>query len=154
MQCHVWRSSKTSSISNSKPSRWMVGTLIFREHSLKMTDKLKQLHVMFACAPSLTETVIPLCGNCCSCDWWGGEAAEDFSSSHQQSEWIQKSTACPRLRPSSLDSIYKFAFTSSERPDRYKEEPGQDWRADQPAGEEGAGGVAEEAAESLHWRTS
>lgn len=106
--------------------------------------------------PRLLRKLWSHCGNSCSCDRWGGEegAAENFSSSHQQSEWIQKGTACPRLRPSSLDSIYKFAFTSLERPDRYKEVPGQDRRADQPAGEEGAGGVAEEAAESLHWRTS
>lgn len=53
-----------------------------------------------------------------------------------------------------LDPVYKFALASSERPGRSKEAPGQDRRADQPAGEEGAGGVAEEAAESLHWCTS
>lgn len=34
------------------------------------------------------------------------------------------------------------------------EAPRQDQRGDKPAGEEGAGGLAEEAAESLHWCTS
>lgn len=53
-----------------------------------------------------------------------------------------------------LDSVYKCAPASSERPGRLKEAPGQDRAADQPAGEEGAGGVAEEAAEGLHWRPS
>lgn len=53
-----------------------------------------------------------------------------------------------------LDPVYEFSVASSERPGRFKEAPGQDRRADQPAGEEGAGGVAAEAAESLHWCTS
>lgn len=67
---------------------------------------------------------------------------------------MQKGTARLWIRPSSLDSIYRFTFASSERPGRYMEAPGQDQRGDRPAGEEGAGGVAAEAAESLHWRTS
>lgn len=65
-------------------------------------------------------------------------------------EWYGSSV----IKTFPLDPVSKFALASSECPGRFKEAPGQDWRANQPAGEEGAGGVAEEAAESLRWCTS
>lgn len=44
MQCHVWRSSKMSLISNTKPSRWKVGicsfTLISEQCFPKMTNEM------------------------------------------------------------------------------------------------------------------
>lgn len=60
MQCHVWRSSKMSLISNTKPSRWKVGSCSFTSVCGRCFPKMtNEMTCWLFCTLSHTETVIP-----------------------------------------------------------------------------------------------
>ena len=97
-QCHVWRSSKMSSILNSKPTKWKVrwltgsGYICMLWHcSLTMSNKVTWITAA-RFGLSYVETVTLLWKPSCSCGRRGCEerANEVFSATHQQTGWMQK----------------------------------------------------------------